>query len=393
MKSSHLRTLCICILASAFTACETTAPPESGGEEAGTMEGGESTGGEVVAGETNAGETMAGETMAGENMAGESMAGESMAGVNINFGGEEGGAEDETPTFDPNQPLPEPTVPTQMPPTQIAEPGEGEVDADCQGHYFNQVRGWVVDEVGEPMPGARVQLCVREYESGTLVCLTPKKTKSEGFFEIPVTESARCMSSATLRTLVPNVAFAPIYCHGNLDQDTGDGVLRITEPLTLYQTRPAVSIADAEEEGLSIVSLIGEIQLTLNPENLYGPTIDEIGGRPLSPSSPGLCFLNHSEEGPQVDGVIAFAPEGDITRDTAQITIPNDMDYAPGSQVQLYVLGNLDCSIEGEVEPLEEGDWVPTTIATVDEGGLRIQTEVGSGIPCLSWLGYGPVIE
>ena len=383
--------LCLVLL---LCACETTAPPTDGGDEAGENIVGETMAGETAAGETMAGETAAGETVAGEAMAGANDAGESMAGFDIIAAGSDGGNESSTPTFDPSTPLPEPTATTQMAPEAIAAPSEGEVDASCEGNYFNEVRGWVVDELGEPMVGAKVQACVRDYATGTLACLSPQTTRTGGYFNVPVTESTRCMLSVTLRAIVPRVAFAPMYCHGSFEGDSGDGVLRLNEPLVLYQTRPAENISTSgEETGESSLVLNGDLHMTLNNESLYGPTVDEIGGRPVSPDAPGLCFLEHSEGAPQVDGVYAFAPEGDFTNDSAQVSFPNTMGYAPGEEIQLYVLGNLDCSIEGMSESLEEGDWVPITTATVDMGGARIETNDGSGIPCLSWLGYGPIAQ
>ena len=314
-----------------------------------------------------------------------------MGGVEIISGGEEAGSEPETPSFDPSTPLPEPVATSMMPPEAIAEPGEGAVDDSCEGNYFNEVRGWVVDEVGEPMVGAKVQLCVRDYATATLACLSPQTTRTGGYFKVPVTESTRCMLSATLRAIVPRVAFAPMYCHGSFENDTGDGVLRLNDPIVLYQTRPAENTTSENSESNDVsVVFNSDLQMSFDGTSLYGPTVDELGGRSVAPDAPGLCFLDHSESAPQIDGVYAFAPEGDFTNSSAKISFPNTMGYAPGEEIQLYVLGNLDCSIEGMTESLEEGDWVPVATATVDMGGARIQTMDGAGIPCLSWLGYGP---
>ena len=376
-------------------ACETTAPPSGGDSEAGEEIAGEQAAGEIMGGASDSGgEMMAGEAVAGEETAGEMNAGEQMAGFDIIAAGSDNGNEPDRPTFDPSTPLPEPMATTLMPPEAIAEPGEAEVDASCEGNYFNEVRGWVVDELGEPMVGAKVQLCVRDYATATLACLSPQTTRAGGYFKVPVTASTRCMLSATLRAIVPRVAFAPMYCHGSFENDSGDGVLRLTDPIVLYQTRPAENVnADGNESSEASLIFNDDLQMTLNVESLYGPTVDELGGRSVSPDAPGLCFLKHSESAPQIDGVYAFAPEGDFTNDSAKVSFPNTMGYAPGEEIQLYVLGNLDCSIEGMSESLEEGDWVPVTTATVDMGGARIETADGAGIPCLSWLGYGPVAE
>ena len=393
-SSKYSYWFCAALLINGLLACETTAPPEDGRAEAGESAGdvaGESAGIEGGSAAGSEGGVEAGEESAGSE-AGE-IAGD-RAGFEIIAAGEETAGMPNIPTFDPNSDLPTPMATTLSPPESVSAPGEGEVDESCGGHYINEVRGWVVDEVGAPMSGARVQLCTRSYDTGALTCLMPKKTNSEGFYSVPVSQSARCMSSAAIRALVPRVAFAPIYCHGSFEDESADGVLRITEPLVLYQTRPALEVSEPDVEGARhSVNLPGELTIELVADDLYGPTVDELGGRSLSPNDPGLCFLDHSEEAPQVDGIYAFAPEGDITGSVATVSMPNSPGYEPGTAVQLYVLGNLDCSIEGMTEPLEEGEWTPVGAATVDEAGMVITSDDMSGIPCLSWFGFGPMAQ
>ena len=86
------------------------------------------------------------------------------------------------------------------------------------------------------MVGAKVQLCVRDYAAKNTDCLTPQDTGAEGFFKVPVTASTYvCLLQPYVhwywcfRSHVLSCSFAG---------DTGDGVLKIIEPLTLYQTRP-----------------------------------------------------------------------------------------------------------------------------------------------------------
>lgn len=391
ISSKYNRWFSAALLINGLVACETTAPPEEGGNEAGEIAG-------EIAGVTAG--TMAGES-AGNSAGTEAgaVAGEEAgtnggeeAGFDIISGGDQVGGMNDTPNFDPTSELPSPMATDLDPPASISDPSDGMVDENCGGHYISEVRGWVVDETGQPMSGARVQLCTRSFETGALTCLMPQTTNREGYYSVAVSESARCMSSAALRAIVPRVAFAPIYCHGVFEEGSADDVLRITEPLVLYQTRPALSITEpgSEEERYEI-NLPGALTLKLIAEDLYGPTVDELGGRALSPSDPGLCFLDHSEGGPQIDGVYAFAPEGDLTGSVASLTMANTSNYESGAQVQLYVLGNLDCSVEGMDEPIEEGEWTPIGTATVDEAGMLIQSDDMSGIPCLSWFGYGPV--
>lgn len=400
----HLSSLCSVLMLFTLVACETTAPPvtSSGGEIAGAMagatagdsageSGGESAG--ASAGEragTNAGDMGSGEEAGDE--AGEE-AGDSSGTEIIIEAGDEAGNMIMTPTFNPDEPLPTPQATSMSPPSQIAEPSDAALDSGCDGEYVSEVRGWVVDEVGTPMPGAKVQLCVRVYATGELLCIQPKDTRAEGYFSIAVPESARCMADAAFRALVPRVAFAPMYCHADFTDERSDAVLRLTEPLVLYQTRPVISTEDLGDSSQPHkVELIGDLALTLIPDDLYGPELSEIGGRALSADAPGLCFLHSStnpESDPQIDGIYAFAPEGDLTGSTAAARFPNTAGYAAGAEVNIYVLGNLDCSVEGQMESLEEASWSIQARATVDESGMWIETVAGEGLPCLSWFGYG----
>jgi hypothetical protein len=275
-----------------------------------------------------------------------------------------------------------------MPPAQIGEPSDDQLDPACEGAYVSEVRGWITDEVGEPMAGAKIQICIRVYETGMLLCLQPKDTVSGGYFSVNVPETSRCMSEMATRALVPRVAFAPIYCHADLEGERSDAVLRLNDPLVLYQTRPTMRFDDlGDTSAPHTVDLPGDVTLTLTPDDLYGPTIETLGGRALSPDAPGLCFLGEAE-GPAFDGVYAFAPEGDLTGSTATLRFPNDAGYDPGADVELYVLGNLDCSIEGMSEPLEESSWTRQGRATVDASGEWIESAADGGLPCLSWFGY-----
>jgi hypothetical protein len=170
-----------------------------------------------------------------------------------------------------------------------------------------------------------------------------------------------------------------------------DDVLRVTEPLVLYQTRPALGRSMEEGSDLISVEFLESLTLTFSAESLYGPTVDELGIRALPTDAPGLCFLEGGEGSPQVDGVFAFAPEGDFDGENASIRLQNSAGYEPGSQVALYVLGNLDCSVVDAPESLEEATWTQQGVGAVDDSGMWINAPAETGLPCLSWLGYGPI--
>ena len=108
--------------------------------------------------------------------------------------------------------------------------------------------------------------------------------------------------------------------------------------------------------------------------------------RPVPVDGPGLCFL---EDQPAIDGLFNFYPEGDLLGSQASLKFPNNAGYEAGTEVALYTLGNLDCSIAGSEEGIDEAEWEEFGTAIVDEGGMWIEANMEQGLPCLSWLGYG----
>ena len=134
------------------------------------------------------------------------------------------------------------------------------------------------------------------------------------------------------------------------------------------------------------MDLLGDLTLSFVPNHLHSIAWNEVGARPVPIDGPGLCFL---EEQPALDGLFAFYPEGDFVDGSAQIKVPNVAKHEPLTEVNFYVLGNLDCSVEGQEEGIEEAAWHSFGKGIVDESGLWIETLSDVGLPCLSWLGYG----
>ena len=376
-------------------ACNTEAPPSN--SAGGDQEEIDTTGG--TASTLPEDEGGARPPSGGETSMGGASAGGEMGGADIIVGGTsiEGGEEVHMGRIDPNAPLPTPTHTTLSPPAEIDALKEAPMIEGCQGVYMTEIRGWVVDEVGAPLEAAKVQVCVRVYPSGELLCLMPGDTRANGYFSVEIPESARCMSEATLRTLIPREAFASMYCHTNLSDLSEDTVLRLHDPIVLYETRPAISIDESTGADERSLTLMGDLTLTADPDTIYGPTFEEISGRPVPVDAPGLCFLDSESAEPEeeptppmIDGVFTFYPEGDIVDAVATLTFPNTAGAPPMSEVALYTLGNLDCSILGQVEGLEEGDWAQFGVGVVDEGGMWVEVNIDNGLPCLSWFGYGP---
>ena len=309
------------------------------------------------------------------------------AGVTAGTEAGTSGAEVEVGRIDPSTPLPTPTETTLEPPASINEPREGATNEGCTGTWVEETRGWVVDERGQPLEGAKVQLCVREAESGTLSCLMPADSATDGSFSVSVPQNARCMSEATFRSLVPRERFATMYCHADLATASDDGALRVLEPLVLYETRPALEVSEGDAS--VSVSLPNELSVTFQPDDLFGADPDELWSRQLPPTAPGLCFLK--EASGQVDGLFTFSPEGDLSGSSSAVRFPNEIGYAPMSEVALYVLGNLDCSVVGQEEGIPEGEWARAGSAFVDASGMWIEADAEQGLPCFSWFGYGPL--
>jgi len=283
--------------------------------------------------------------------------------------------------FDPAAPLPEPAATPLAPPAAIAAPAAHAPDPACAGSWVAEARGWVVDEVGRAVEGAKVQLCVRVAGSGSLLCLMPADTGADGAFSLSVPNDARCLDELTFRSLVPRERYATMYCHAQLSDVGADGVLRAVSPLVLYETRPALA-SDAAS-----VTLAGDLTVRLDdPSALFGQDLADVWGRPVAPTAPGLCFLG---EGARVDGLFTFAPEADVVGAAAALRFPNAAGYAPGAEVALYALGNLDCTLGGE-ERVEEGDWDRFGTGVVDASGAWVEAPAAGGLPCLSWFGYGP---
>ena len=295
-----------------------------------------------------------------------------------------------TSRIDLQSELPTPAQTTLEPPAEIQTPATASPDSTCAGQWVEEVRGWIVDETGNPLQGGKAQVCVHVSPANELLCLMPSDSDETGYFSIIVPEDARCMIDVALRSIVPLEEFAAMYCQMDFAQVGEDAVLRMTEPLVLYETRPALSRQEVtSEDEPHTVTLLGDLSLTVIPNTLYKVSYDKLLGRPVPVDGPGLCFL---KDQPPVDGLFAFYPEGDIVDSSAGLRFPNTAGYEPMSEVELYVLGNLDCSVEGQEEGIDEAKWHAFGRGVVDASGMWVEKTSEGGLPCISWLGYGPVV-
>jgi hypothetical protein len=387
----------VLLLSLSWVACNTEAPLLEAGTEAGTSAGSSGTEAGMPAGSEGGSEagmpagneagTEAGTdsgTPAGSEagMPAGNEAGMSAGSEAGTDGGSEGGMEVD------RGPLPEPKTTTLSPPAAIATAASHAGSNSCEGTWVREARGWIVDEVGNPLPGAKAQFCIRVYGTGELLCLMPATSGEDGYFSLPIPEDVSCIEEAAIRSILPRTELSSMYCHGETDNLGSDYVLRMNDPLVLYQTRPATSVSDMGDGSDPVtIEFMGDLQVTLIPNDLYGPTqVSDLESRPVPVDGPGLCFL---EEDHHIDGLFNFYPEGDLFGSQAALKFPNTMGYQAGTEVMLYTLGNLDCSIVGQEEGIEEAAWNSFATAVVDAGGLWIEANMEQGLPCFSWLGYG----
>jgi hypothetical protein len=176
-----------------------------------------------------------------------------------------------------------------------------------------------------------------------------------------------------------------MYCGLDLSlaSDTGEIILR--EPSVTYATiaadnKPAYAPAEMSRD----VGFPSGIVMTVVPDDLFGvePESDyaTLSTRHVLPDERGLCFLGEST---QPDHLFTFAPELAVLGDGAAISFENRYDYSAGQPLELWLLGGLDCTVDGE--HIEEGLWTQVGTAEVNAAGDRIETDFK--LPCLTWIG------
>ena len=87
------------------------------------------------------------------------------------------------------------------------------------------------------------------------------------------------------------------------------------------------------------------------------------------------------------DGLWAFWPESAVDGVGFPVRIPNTGNLAAGTQVDLFVLGGLECNLDDGTH-VPEGVWSQYGTGTVRADGAVIESDAGSGLPCFTWFGY-----
>lgn len=256
-------------------------------------------------------------------------------------------------------------------------------DPGCAANTVSFVAGYVVDQGGRAVVGAKAQACLRLSPSGDLLCLAPSDSGMDGTFGIVVPDNARCATEVTARVLVPLTDQSTQYCHVELP-DAGNAVVNINEPVVLFPTTRATDIPpEGDVNAARTVTFADGLQIDVTPASFFAAGEGYAGLAAGEVDPEGLCFL----DGQSLDGLYTFSPEGDVLNGAYPIRIPNKGGLAAGARVSLFVLGGLDCHLaDGTL--VEEADLEEYGTGTVDEAGEFIVSDESGHLPCFTWFGY-----
>ncbi|MEO0324645.1 MAG: hypothetical protein AAF447_16910 [Myxococcota bacterium] len=277
-------------------------------------------------------------------------------------------------------PEPEPEEEATLDPGPGLEALDDTPPAGCDATFLAAATGAVTDDVGEPVAGARVQLCVRTAPEGALLCLRPPTTDADGSFAIPVeAPAARCAEELTMRVLVPQGAAATTYCAVEAESDAR-GVVALDQALPLFRLARPDGCAlppEGDPEAPRDVTLgDGVTLLGLRPAQLDDYTALAAGRHPLEGSClappPGTVAAWGFSESPVRDGGVAFE-------------LDNTAGLPAGTPVEFHLVGGLDTTLaDGRV--LEEAEWSAFGRGAVSEDGTRIVPDATVRLPDLTWL-------
>ena len=250
--------------------------------------------------------------------------------------------------------------------------------------WFTAVRGWITAPGGKKLPGAMAQVCVYYGPNRAYVCLSPVASDADGVYTIDVPEAVRCFDEAAMRVVEYDSNRATAYCP--IDRAAGPGV-RLHDPTILPFAIPAIDLPpvgdpDAPREatfddGLGVVATPSRFE----PVEDWRTSYRNLSGRRVDVEAVGLCG-----DAATYDGLYAFYPEGKIEPPGYALRIPNTNGYAAGTKVELFVLGGLDCVLDGKKIP--EAEWKKFGEGTVSDDEAFIASDEGAGLPCTTWLSY-----
>ena len=241
------------------------------------------------------------------------------------------------------------------------------------GHELKSVSGTLHDEGGAPVVVGLAQTCLR-VAKGKAVCVKPEAVAPDGSFTLAVPDAMQCVAKAVLR--VRATSAATLYCVVD-----GPPQIAFDPPLALAKIPPATSLPpEGDTTAMRAITFDDGLTIEATPDSLLSPNgaYADIGGRRTTPD--GRCF-----PGGPVEGAYAFHPEMNVSGATGKIRIPNTTHLAPGTEVDLLVMGGLSCT-RPDGSSIEEGTTDAFATAKVDPTGAFL--EGGTGLPCLTWLAY-----
>lgn len=252
-------------------------------------------------------------------------------------------------------------------------------DPACTAHWVAGIRGRALDELGQPLAGGILQMCLRT-EDHTQLCLAPTDVEPDGWYRVVLDRELRCIQQVTLRLSARDGAASTTYCRAPMAPVYG--VLDIDEDLVVHSLevpveRPGVGDATAMRtlrfpDGLEVDAVPGDFEF---PE-----AYDQLAAGRVDPANAD-CFL---DEAPSLLGLYAFGPESGIAPG-AGFRIPEGTGLADGSRVELWIVGGTYTHL-ADGEWIEEGTFVPYGHGTVSGGAIA--PDPGSELPYLTWLGY-----
>jgi hypothetical protein len=285
------------------------------------------------------------------------------------------------------------------------EMGIPDRDPSCIDYpWLYEIVGEVQDSDGVPLENSMVQVCITS-PSDSYICQSPVRSDIDGKFQMVVSERYRCMDRAVIRALSVDILSTTYYKVIELPEvieETNDPTYSLSTPIVLHDTRPAsigfetmnVIINDPETDTTPYpVYFLDGLEIDMVPADFMGITgvlLDMRGAR-VESDGDGLGFAPDAD---QFEGFYGFWPEANITSPEGfAVRIPNPMDHAIGTKIDLYVLGGLSCT-DSDGEKIHEGEWKKTGTGTV-VGKLDnliwttyIESDSDGGIPCITWLGY-----
>ena len=108
---------------------------------------------------------------------------------------------------------------------------------------------------------------------------------------------------------------------------------------------------------------------------------DDFGVRKLTSSDATPCFVDSANP---PDAIYATSLAYDVDGEGWDVRMENTENLAPGTTVDMYVLGAIECHLANGTE-IVEGEWTKSGTAQVSSDGQYIE---GGKLPCVSWFGY-----